>query len=65
VLLFGGDKDWEWSLQMSAEFGSLRSLGQDVTWIRYRDEEHWFVKPENIRDSFDRVMKFFERHLEN
>jgi dipeptidyl aminopeptidase/acylaminoacyl peptidase len=65
VLLFGGDRDWDWSLQMSAEYGSLRSLGQDVTWVRYRDEEHWFVKPENIRDSFERVMRFFEKHLQN
>jgi dipeptidyl aminopeptidase/acylaminoacyl peptidase len=65
ILLFGGDKDWDWSLQMSAEYGSLRALGQDVTWIRYRDEEHYFVKPENIRDSFERVMGFFQRHLMN
>ena len=65
LFLFDGDMDWEWTLQMSAEYGSLRNLGRDVTWVRYRDEEHWFTKPENIRDSFDRVMKFFDKNLKD
>lgn len=65
VLLLDGDRDWEWWLQMSSEYGSLRELGKDVTWVRYRDEEHYFEKPENIRDSFERVMAFFGRNLRN
>jgi dipeptidyl aminopeptidase/acylaminoacyl peptidase len=63
IFLFGGDRDWEWLLQMSAEYGSLRSLGQDVTWVRYRDEEHYFEKPDDIRDSLSRVMTFFRKNL--
>jgi hypothetical protein len=59
VFLFDGDRDWGWWLQMSAEYGSLKNLGKDVTWVRYRDEEHYFKKPEYIRDSLTRVVDFF------
>jgi hypothetical protein len=63
VFLFDGDRDWDWWLQMSSEYGSLRNLGKDVTWVRYRDEDHYFDKPADIRDSFARVMGFFRKCL--
>jgi dipeptidyl aminopeptidase/acylaminoacyl peptidase len=63
ILMFSGDKDWDWTLQMAAQFGSLRLLGKPVTWVRYRDEGHYFEDPADVKDSFERLMQFFGEHL--
>jgi dipeptidyl aminopeptidase/acylaminoacyl peptidase len=61
VLMFSGDRDWEMSLQAASEFSTLRSLGKDVEWRRYRDEEHAFVEPGNIQDALDYIFSYLDR----
>jgi dipeptidyl aminopeptidase/acylaminoacyl peptidase len=61
VLLILGDDDWEWVPQMIDEYGVLRALGKDVTLVRYAGEGHVFSRPENIRDSYDRITQFIDK----
>ena len=63
ILLITGDKDWwPWLPEMLLQFNALRHLGRDVTWVRYKEEGHAFVGLDNIKDSLDRIHRFFEVH---
>lgn len=66
LLMIVGDKDWNtWLPEMLMEFNALRQLGKEVTLVRYADEGHAFDKPEDIRDSLDRIHAFFEKYLKS
>jgi dipeptidyl aminopeptidase/acylaminoacyl peptidase len=44
-------------------FIDLQSMGKDVTYLRYGDENHILERSANIVDYWNRVFKFFNDHL--
>lgn len=60
VLLLSGDHDYDWTLSTMAEYNSLRLLGKQVIWRRYRDEGHFFTKPGDVQDALSFEMHFFD-----
>jgi dienelactone hydrolase len=64
VMIVHGDLDEGVPIQQSEEmFTALRQLGQRVQFVRYWGEGHWLVSPANIRDRWEREIKWFDTYL--
>jgi dipeptidyl aminopeptidase/acylaminoacyl peptidase len=64
VLMIVGDGDTRtWLIEMLMEFNALQQLGKDVTLVRYDGEGHTFNKTEDIKDSLEKILTFFDKHL--
>ncbi len=63
VFMYVGDRDLSWLPEMLMEFNALRQLGKDVTLVRYSEEDHSPVRPDDVRDLVDRVHAFFDKNL--
>ncbi len=62
MLLADGDNDGGFLLGEIEMYNGLRWLGKDVTLLRYPDQGHGFTGPA-LRDFSERVMVFFDQHL--
>lgn len=64
VLMLVGDHDWNtWLPEMLMEFNALREVDKNVTLVRYANEGHAFARPENVKDSLERIHRFFDENL--
>lgn len=67
VLLVHGELDRSVPCQQAEEvFIGLRRLGKEVVYAKYAGEEHWpgTWSPANISDYWNRVIDWFDRHLQ-
>jgi dipeptidyl aminopeptidase/acylaminoacyl peptidase len=63
LLLLHGDLD-SVSIQQAEEmFSGLKRLNKTVEFARYWGEGHVFKKPANIRDSWHRIVAWFDTYL--
>ncbi len=63
LLLIHGDLDFVGIQQAEQVFTGLDRLGKTVELARYFGEGHVFSKPANIRDSWQRIVAWFDQHL--
>jgi dipeptidyl aminopeptidase/acylaminoacyl peptidase len=67
LLLVHGELDRAVPCQQAEEvFIGLRRLGKEVVYAKYTGEEHWpgTWSPANITDYWNRVIEWFDRHLQ-
>ena len=62
VLLIHGDLDKDLS-QPQGLFAALYRQNKDAVLVTYRGEGHIIQGPANVRDEYDRVFGFLDRHL--
>src|SRR5260370_3911153 len=66
VLLIHGTADEVVPVFLAEEiFMDLRRLGKTVTLAEYEGEGHRIAKRENIIDSWQRILKWYEKYLDN
>ena len=63
LLMLHGDLDFVSLAQAEEVFSGLKRLEKQVELIRYFGEGHVFSKPANIRDSWQRIVVWFDKHL--
>jgi dipeptidyl aminopeptidase/acylaminoacyl peptidase len=63
LLLIHGDLDFVAIQQAEEMFSGLKRLGKEAEFVRYFGEGHVLSKPVNIRDSWHRIVTWFDRHL--
>lgn len=63
LLLLHGDLDFVSLAQAEEVFSGLKRLGKEVEFVRYFGEGHVLSKPANIRDSWQRIAAWFDKHL--
>ena len=63
LLLIHGDLDFVSLAQAEEMFSGLKRLEKEVEFVRYFGEGHVLSKPANIRDSWQRIVGWFDKHL--
>lgn len=63
LLLIHGDLDFISMSQPEEMYSGLKRLNKTVEFARYWGEGHVFSKPANIRDSWHRIVAWFEKYL--
>ncbi len=64
LLLLHGRNDTTVSYRESDQiFQGMKSLGKKVEYRRYRDEGHIILNQDNIRDSINATIRWFDNHL--
>ena len=63
LLLLHGDLDYVSIGQAEEMFAGLKRLEKEVEFVRYFGEGHVMSKPANIRDSWRRIVAWFDKHL--
>lgn len=63
LLLLHGDLDFVSLAQAEQMFSGLKRLKKEVEFVRYFGEGHVLSKPVNIRDSWQRIVAWFDKHL--
>lgn len=63
LLLIHGDLDGVTIQEAEEMFSGLKRLDKTVEFVRYFGETHVFNKPANIRDSWHRIVDWFDKHL--
>jgi dipeptidyl aminopeptidase/acylaminoacyl peptidase len=65
TLVLHGDRDAEVPLPQGQEFWhALKTLGVETQFVVYPDEGHRLRKPEHIRDRIERIVGWFDAHLQ-
>lgn len=65
TLVLVGDRDGECPAPQSYEFWhALKTLGVETQFVIYANEGHNIVKPEDQRDIIQRMVEWFDRHLQ-
>lgn len=63
LLLIHGDLDGCTIQEAEEMFSGLKRLDKTVEFVRYFGETHVFNKPVNIRDSWHRIVGWFDKHI--
>jgi len=63
LLLLHGDLDFVSLAQAEEVFSGLKRLDKEAEFVRYFGEGHVLSKPANIRDSWQRIVAWFDKHL--
>ncbi len=63
LLLLHGDLDFVSLAQAEEVFSGLKRLEKEAELVRYFGEGHVLSKPANIRDSWQRIVAWFDKHL--
>jgi dipeptidyl aminopeptidase/acylaminoacyl peptidase len=64
TLVIVGDRDAECPPPQSYEFWhALKTLGVKTEFVLYPGEGHGFHDPKNIRDRFQRILKWFNQNM--
>jgi dipeptidyl aminopeptidase/acylaminoacyl peptidase len=63
LLMLHGDLDFVSLAQAEEVFSGLKRLEKDAELVRYFGEGHVLSKPANIRDSWQRIVAWFDKHL--
>src|SRR3954462_10759907 len=64
TLVLHGERDAEVPLPQGYEFWhALRTLGVETQFVIYENEGHRIRTPEHVRDSTQRIVEWFNRHL--
>jgi dipeptidyl aminopeptidase/acylaminoacyl peptidase len=63
LLMLHGDLDFVSLTQAEEVFSGLKRLEKEVEFVRYFGEGHVLSKPANIRDSWRRIVAWFDKHL--
>ncbi|UUX49990.1 prolyl oligopeptidase family serine peptidase [Nisaea acidiphila] len=62
LLLFHGDLDYVPITQSEEMFSALHRLGREVEFVRYWGEDHVYESPANIRDAWQRIFAWLNKH---
>ncbi|HEX8525762.1 alpha/beta hydrolase family protein, partial [Allosphingosinicella sp.] len=63
IMLIHGDLDYVPMAQAEEYFTALTRLDRDAIFLRYFGEDHILNSPANIRDMWQRLFGWYERHL--
>lgn len=64
IMLIHSDLDSAFPMaQYDEMFAALSILGKEATYVRYWGEGHGRTSPANLRDEYERIFAFFDRHL--
>jgi dipeptidyl aminopeptidase/acylaminoacyl peptidase len=63
LLMLHGDLDFVSLAQAEEVFSGLKRLEKQAELVRYFGEGHVLSKPANIRDSWQRIAAWFDKHL--
>ena len=65
MLMLHGDLDFVSLAQAEEVFSGLKRLEKEAELVRYFGEGHVLSKPANIRDSWQRIVSWFDNHLKS
>ncbi|RZA19597.1 MAG: hypothetical protein EOP02_18875 [Proteobacteria bacterium] len=65
LLLMHGDLDYVHIGQSEAMFMALKAEGKTAEFVRYWGEDHVYESAGNIRDAFERIVGWLDRHAQS